>query len=253
MSDIARRRADRYTEPIRETRTGQRVEIRQTESGDHEFAGYASTFNQWYEVEDFLGVYQERIMSGAFTLTLERQDDVALLVNHEGLPLARTSSGTLDLAEDPIGLRSEATLLAKDPDVQRVVPKMERGDLSQMSFAFQVAKGGQEWNEDYTERTITEVKLFDVSIVTFPANPFTSAAVRGVDVIELLGALDPEDPELLVAVRDGIGADLNIDRGLAVLNAIKDALRGDLRDIDPTIRPKQLAREIEMFGLRLAS
>jgi phage head maturation protease len=60
---------------------------------------------------------------------------------------------------------------------------MERGDLDEMSFAFQVIR--QEWSPDYTQRDITEVKLFDVSVVTYPANPATSVGLRAADVDSL--------------------------------------------------------------------
>jgi hypothetical protein len=56
---------------------------------------------------------------------------------------------------------------------------MERGDMDQMSFAFRVLR--DEWNSDYSERKIYELKLFDVSMVTYPANPATVAKVRSDD------------------------------------------------------------------------
>ena len=87
--------------------------------------GHASTFNQPYN----MGWYTETVAPGAFARTLGRNPDVTLLVNHDGLPLARTGSGTLELAEDESGLYTRATLDASDPDVKRLVPKMARGDL----------------------------------------------------------------------------------------------------------------------------
>jgi HK97 family phage prohead protease len=77
---------------------------------------------------------------GAFAATLAKKPDVRLLINHDGLPLARTTSGTLKLREDKRGLHFEAELDATDPDVQRILPKVQRGDLSQMSFAFRTIK-----------------------------------------------------------------------------------------------------------------
>ena len=73
-------------------------------------------------------------------------------------------------------MRTEATLGTGSVTVDDIVAAMRRGDLDEMSFAFRVLR--QEWNSDYTERFITEVKLFDVSLVTFPANPATVAQVR---------------------------------------------------------------------------
>jgi HK97 family phage prohead protease len=104
------------------------------------------------------------------------RDDVRLLVNHEGLPLARTAAKTLTLASDAVGLRCDASLDRSSPLVASVLSAMERGDLDEMSFAFRVIR--QEWDADYLERRITEVQLFDVSLVTYPANPATVAQVR---------------------------------------------------------------------------
>lgn len=144
--------------------------------GGLRFAGHAAVFNQ---LSSDLGGYREQILPGAFAEALK--DDVRLLINHDGLPLARTVSGTLKLAEDGRGLAIEASLDATDPDVQRLRPKMKRGDLNQMSFAFSVRPGGQDWakNDDgVTVRTLKSVRLFDVSIVTFPAYPTTDIAIR---------------------------------------------------------------------------
>jgi HK97 family phage prohead protease len=146
------------------------------------FTGYASTTGQPYAVTDWAGTYMETIERGAFDKTLAEGDDVRLLINHDGLPLARwTGRGvnggdTMSLSADATGLKVEASLDRNDPDVQRIAPKMRRGDLTQMSFGFQVVK--QDWSKDYSERSIREVRLFDVSVVTYPANPTTSASVR---------------------------------------------------------------------------
>jgi HK97 family phage prohead protease len=63
--------------------------------------------------------------------------------------------------------------------VQSLVSAIRRGDIDEMSFAFRAMR--QEWNDDYTERIITEVRLFDVSAVTYPANPATLITARGSD------------------------------------------------------------------------
>ncbi len=77
-----------------------------------------------------------------------------------------------------LGLRVEAQLDGNDPDVRAIMPKMLRGDLDEMSFAFRV--NDQVWANDFTDRTITEVNLSrgDVSVVSFGANPATVAALR---------------------------------------------------------------------------
>lgn len=140
-------------------------EVRQVEDSADAFVltGLAAVFNQWAEI----GPFRERIAPGAFREAL-KTSDVRLLVNHAGLPFARTTSGTMDLRETDKGLEMEARLSKADPEVRALVPKIERGDLSQFSFAFDVGSAGQSWDGD--ERTISQFsELFDVSLVTFPA------------------------------------------------------------------------------------
>ena len=118
------------------------VEVRAADDGSVKVEGYAAVFDEETNIGD---VFREVIRKGAFRNALERKDDVAFLINHGGLPLARTRSGTLELEEDERGLKVRSTLDGTDPDVARIVPKMRRGDLDKMSFAFSVPQGGQNW------------------------------------------------------------------------------------------------------------
>lgn len=147
------------------------------------FNGYACVTgdNATYEMEDWLGPWTESVSVGAFRKTLSDGADVAFLVNHEGLVLARTKPGTLKLSETmvgtPTGLHTEAHLDPKNPHVQALRSAVERGDIDEMSFAFRVTR--QEWNDDYSRRWINEVNLSygDVSAVNYGANPHTGGTV----------------------------------------------------------------------------
>lgn len=192
----------------RETRATAPMQLRAEESGDGlNLRGYATVFDSEYEITDSLGTYTERVAPGAFTRTLNAGADVRLLINHDGLPLARTTSGTLNLQQDDTGLLAEAQLDGASPTVQSLKSAMDRGDADQMSFAFRVTR--QDWNADYTDRTIREVQLFDVSVVTFPANPATSvslrdaAGLRGVDLEAIVDQLghEPDEAELVDILR----------------------------------------------------
>jgi len=141
------------------------------------FDGIASVVDTPYTVRDIFGEYAETMTKGAFSKTLKERDDVRLLVNHDGVPLARTKSKTLSLSAAP-DLRAVAKLDPANPTVQEIRSAMSRGDMDQMSIGFRVTR--QEWNGDYTERFIREVQLFDVSVVTFPASPTTTASLRSV-------------------------------------------------------------------------
>jgi HK97 family phage prohead protease len=136
-------------------------------------AGYAAVFNEASVPLPFI----EKISPGAFTKTLQETPDVRLLVNHEGLPMARTKNGTMRLSEDERGLYFEAEL-ANTQEARDLYTLVERGDVDQMSFAFRVIR--QNWNKARTERTLTEVSLSDgdVSIVTYPAYTATSVEAR---------------------------------------------------------------------------
>lgn len=134
--------------------------------------GYAAVWDSPSEPMPFT----EFVKRGAFSKTLNDGADVRLLIDHEGIPLARSKSGTLRLEEDSRGLKVEADLDPANPDAARIISAMKRGDISQMSFAFRTVKDW--WNNDRTVRELREVQLFDVSIVTFPAYEETVAELR---------------------------------------------------------------------------
>lgn len=152
------------------------AEVREDEDGIR-VEGYAAVFN---EDADIAGLFIERIAPGAFAAAIGR-DDVVFLINHEGLPLARTRSGTLELSEDDRGLKIGTRLAEDDPDVARIVGKMRRGDLDKMSFAFWSDR--EEWDDtgEVPVRTILEARLHDVSVVTFPAYEGTEIGVRSLE------------------------------------------------------------------------
>lgn len=157
----------------RRTFTVRDIEARQAEDGTMRMAGYAAVFNEPSVPLPFI----EKIAPGAFRKTLSETPDVRLLVNHEGLPMARTKNGTMRLTEDERGLYFEAEL-ANTQEARDLYTLVARGDVDQMSFAFRVIR--QKWNDDRTERSLTEVSLADgdVSIVTYPAYPATSVEAR---------------------------------------------------------------------------
>lgn len=154
------------------------MELRAEDDGKITLDGVASVVDTPYTVRDVFGEFSETIRKGAFRKTLAEKADVRLLVNHDGVPLARTKSKTLKLSAAP-DLRAVAELDPENPTVQEIRSAMSRGDIDQMSIGMRVHR--QEWNEDYTERSIIEAELFDVSVVTFPASPTTSASLRSLD------------------------------------------------------------------------
>ena len=158
------------------------LQIRQKEDGKkgRVITGYASKFETWSE--PIYGWFKEQIARGAFDKT--DMSDVIMVFNHDisGV-LARTTSGTLTLSVDETGLRFEfespETTLGND-----MLELVGRGDISKCSFKFVVE--ADEWRYadeknklEYDERTVKSIsKLYDVSLVTYPAYKDTEASVR---------------------------------------------------------------------------
>jgi HK97 family phage prohead protease/HK97 family phage major capsid protein len=153
---------------------GDNVELRVMEvraaEGERRISGYAATFN---DVTD-LGYFREQIATGAFEGRTD--DDVRLLINHTGVPLARTTNGTLRLSVDNGGLRYEAEL-ADTQEGRDLYTLIKRGDISQSSFAFSIED--EAWDNKTNLRTVLKVgRLYDVSPVTYPAYATTTVQAR---------------------------------------------------------------------------
>lgn len=170
-------------------------EVRAASDDTLTISGYAAMFD---DVTD-LGYFNERIARGAFDGVME--DDVRLLINHAGVPLARTTNGTLDLEVDDNGLRYTARL-ADTTEGRDLYKLIKRGDISQSSFAFTIED--EEWDRKQNLRTIKRMgSLLDVSPVTYPAYPTTTVAAR-MKAQQEERSIDPEDEELLDDILEAI-------------------------------------------------
>lgn len=153
------------------------------QAGELIVEGYAAVFDQPSEVMSFWGMeFDERIARGAFTQVLAEKPDVRFMGTeiHGGYNFARTSNGSLELREDDKGLWFRAKL---NPDVQAardLYALIERGDVSQMSFGFQIGEVATEYECEHAgcdlmHDTIMRVsRLYEISAVPFPAYPQTS-------------------------------------------------------------------------------
>jgi len=151
----------------------------------YHLTGHASVVNTPYEMWDSAGPYMEVIDAGAFTRTLAASPDVAFLVNHRGVTMARTTNGSLRLSMDATGLAVEAWLNPKRQDVSDLVVAIEDRDVTEMSFAFMLGDSGGIWSADFQTFRITELDLDrgDVSAVNYGANPYTDVAARSREVL----------------------------------------------------------------------
>lgn len=179
--------------------------------------GHAAVYDQWTTLyEGRYWVWREILRPGAFRRAIAEKQDVRSLFNHdENFVLGRSIAGTLELEEDETGLLTRTAV----PDTQTirdlVVAPIERGDVSGMSFAFAVPRGGEvvqterpdgteiietpyerttfryEGDRLIEERELLDLDLYDVSPVTFPAYAGTDVAARSrPDVAELIAAKD---------------------------------------------------------------
>jgi HK97 family phage prohead protease len=151
------------------------LEVRSAADGSDqiEITGMPIVYNTPYTVRDMFGEFEETMLPGVASDVLSRGADVRFLFNHDGMPLARTTSGTLRLMDTPAGLRMQAFVDARMQIANDLAVAIERGDVSQMSCGFVVAR--DDWSDDFTQRSIRQLQeLFDVSSVTYPASPTTS-------------------------------------------------------------------------------
>ena len=205
--DTGRRKVDVPVDALGRERWRARIDSSNVERRDDDnevgFTGHAAVFGKRTWIGPKKWGFWERVGNGAFKQTLSDGADVRFLVNHDpNLLMARTKSETLRLSEDGTGLLSEADMDRRQSYTNDVVIALERGDISQMSFAFEVVKDSWEELDDGNElRTLEEVRLWDVSVVTYPAYEDTDAGLRGAafDVLCRSAGLDDEASDRLLA------------------------------------------------------
>jgi hypothetical protein len=145
-----------------------------TEADDLYISGYFSVFGSNYELWDGA---TESIAETAFDGALS--DDIRCLIDHETrLVLGRTKAGTLTLKTDSRGLWGEVKINPKDMDAMNLYERVKRGDVNQCSFGFDILE--EEFSESggAVHWTIKKVKLYEVSVVTFPAYTETAVTAR---------------------------------------------------------------------------
>jgi len=203
------------------------------------FKGYAAVFNSDSEPLPFI----ERIQPGAFARTLKSRNNIRMYVNHnDSQLLASTRSGTLRLQEDSKGLLAEADL-PMTTDGRNMSILLEQRIVDSMSFGFSVPRGGDTWSADGSRRTLTEVRLHEISVVTGqPAYAATTASVRklaarvAVDEVSLAAALVTlESGEQL----DAAQADL-------IRGVVDQLAPNDIKPDNSLIVAKQLLALMEM-------
>ena len=150
---------------------------------DKHISGYFAVFNSNYEMDSYMS---ESIAPGAFSKSLG--NDVRALVNHDTtLVLGRTKAHTLELREDSRGLWGDIVINPNDSDAMNLYSRVQRGDVDQCSFGFEIVSEETDFREDGTVHwTITDINLFEVSCCTFPAYEETSIKARAKEREDLM-------------------------------------------------------------------
>lgn len=159
------------------------TEFRAVEAdGKKRIEGYFATFGGIYEL--WPGV-TESIDPHAFDDALN--DDIRALIDHETrLVLGRNKAGTLELRVDSHGLWGSIEINEADSDAMNLYARVQRGDVSQCSFGFEILSEKTDIRDDGTVHwTIEKVKLYEVSCVTFPAYKDTSITARQDDYTKI--------------------------------------------------------------------
>lgn len=151
------------------------------EDGELYIEGYFAVFNSKYWLWDEA---YETIEPGAFDD--QTTEDVRALVNHDTtLVLGRTTAGTLELRQDEKGLWGRIKINQADQDAMNLYERVKRGDVSQCSFGFDITEQDVEYSDsEPTVWRIRKVKLYEVSVVTFPAYEDTSVEARRAELAD---------------------------------------------------------------------
>jgi HK97 family phage prohead protease len=161
------------------------IKVEQREDAKPVISGYAIVFNK---LSEDLGGFREQVAPGACTRAI-KEDDIRAAFNHNpNYILGRNKSGTLQLAEDNKGIRFTIDPLPDTQWCRDLQVSIGRGDINQCSFKFSTIKDAWDNSTKNVVRTLQDIRLFDVSIVTYPAYPQTSVKVR--DYINALAEPD---------------------------------------------------------------
>ena len=145
------------------------------DGGELRIEGYFAVFNSIYDIWDGAS---ESVAPGAFSETLG--GDIRALIDHETMyVLGRNQAGTLELREDSHGLWGSVLINPNDQDAMNLYARVQRGDVNQCSFGFDILEEETDFRDDGSIHwTIKKVKLYEVSVCTFPAYAETSVQAR---------------------------------------------------------------------------
>jgi len=214
--------------------------VTEGEDGQKTFTGYAALFGA-----PSAGLpFTEVIAPGAFRRTLSRVADgkkiVSFLFGHdETRALATTASGRLALTEDERGLKVEARLDPADPDAAGVISKLTHESRAMgMSFGFTIPKNGDEWDED--TRTLREVNLFEVSVLSAGQQPAYPATLGLTSVRKVAARMGVDGDRLISAIESIKSATPLTLEDVEVIDTVREKLAPKSEAIDSSIAEARL-------------
>jgi len=220
-------------------------EMRAAEDGEGmTFGGYAWRYN----APSLPLPFTERIAPGAFTRTLKSKNDIRAYVNHDDTRLlGSTRAKTLRIEDRAEGGWVEIDL-PNTTDGNDIRELVSRGDISGMSFGFSTVKDS--WSSNGDERTLLEVRLHEVSVVTsVPAYPQTTASVRNLKVIAKRTETDAA--ELAEAISALEAGELNEDQAAILRKVVDNAAGVDTKAAEPTVPLSVLMKQLDLLSKAL--
>lgn len=225
-----------------------KVEFRES-SDKFTFEGRAAVFNEWAQIGDF----RERVMRGSFKRVIDRGEDVVFALNHNyDFTMARTTvpdgPGMLRLEESPKGLETYAEL-APTSTARDLKTLVDSRVIHQMSFAWPRGAVVDDWNDEFTERSISEFSsLIDVSPVVHPAYAGTQATMRDLvsALTEKIRRVAPAEEERLEALLELALSNRSeelvvVAEGQELDDAAEEAVAGTEEADEPVGQPWRLA------------
>lgn len=194
------------------------IELRADTENAGKVCGYAARFNSVYD----MGYFTEEVSRDAFN-GADMSDVVALFNHDKNIVLGRTTAGTLRIKTDENGLWFDFDP-PKSPNGENVKEGISRGDIKQASWGFTISDDEWSMRNGKDHRIITKVaRVYDVSPVTFPANPDTTAAIRSLRAKKVKRDMEAESIENELPDADDVAATL-FDSGADALDYCNHAI-----------------------------
>jgi len=144
------------------------------ENGERYIEGYFIVFGDIYDMGYGMTESVDR-----HALDNTSHDDIRALCDHDSrIVLGRTSAGTAELRVDDHGLFAKVNINPNDTEAMNTWARVQLGDVDQASFGFKIIREDKSVSGDKIHWTLKEIKLYEITVCTFPAYKSTSLSAR---------------------------------------------------------------------------